>query len=45
MHRLRQAASVHLGPAPPGICSYTNDVARAAETCQALLQAKTAAAE
>jgi hypothetical protein len=28
-----------------GICSYTNDVARAAETCQAPFEAKTTAAD
>jgi hypothetical protein len=43
--RKRQAAARVSHPTPPDICSYTNDLARAAETCQAPSAAKKPAAE
>jgi hypothetical protein len=43
--RKRQAASIIAVCRRRGICSYTNDVARAAESCQAPCDAKNPAAE
>jgi hypothetical protein len=43
--KARSGGVDHLVSVAAGICSYTNDFARAAETCQAPLLAKLPAAE